>query len=162
MIEYMTGTPEAVTVERTDAGGALVTLRRQTGEEAPVAEAGEAEQAVCEMYQYETPYDAGLEAYVRTNFEAIFAACAEREERALAGLAREKRDALLLACDYTAATDYPATDTERNAWLAYRQALRDMPEQAGFPHEIIWPVPPAREKAQDTILAALDATIGGE
>jgi hypothetical protein len=30
-----------------------------------------------------------------------------------------------------------------SAWQAYRQALRDMPEQAGFPEELVWPIPPA-------------------
>ncbi|WP_412841983.1 phage tail assembly chaperone, partial [Cereibacter johrii] len=29
------------------------------------------------------------------------------------------------------------------AWTAYRQALRDVPEQPGFPAEIAWPEPPA-------------------
>lgn len=28
------------------------------------------------------------------------------------------------------------------AWAQYRQALRDLPEQPGFPFEIDWPVPP--------------------
>jgi hypothetical protein len=30
-----------------------------------------------------------------------------------------------------------------NQWQTYRQALRDIPEQAGFPLSIIWPTPPA-------------------
>jgi hypothetical protein len=29
-----------------------------------------------------------------------------------------------------------------NQWQAYRQALRDVPEQAGFPLAIVWPTPP--------------------
>ena len=28
------------------------------------------------------------------------------------------------------------------AWAAYRQALLDVPEQAGFPHAVAWPVKP--------------------
>jgi hypothetical protein len=28
-------------------------------------------------------------------------------------------------------------------WQAYRQALRDVPEQPGFPNEVVWPTPPA-------------------
>ena len=31
---------------------------------------------------------------------------------------------------------------EQAAWTAYRQALLDVPEQAGFPHDVIWPVKP--------------------
>jgi hypothetical protein len=28
------------------------------------------------------------------------------------------------------------------AWQTYRQALRDLPEQTGFPEEVVWPIPP--------------------
>lgn len=74
---------------------------------------------------------------------------------------RRKRDQLLRDCDYTTGTDYPATDAERDAWREYRQQLRDVPEQPGFPWDIIWPSAPAREKAADTILATIDELIGG-
>lgn len=60
---------------------------------------------------------------------------------ALAAQARAQRDALLSACDYYVMPDYPATDLE--AVRAYRQALRDLPKQPGFPIEIIWPEKPA-------------------
>ena len=32
---------------------------------------------------------------------------------------------------------------EQAAWAAYRQALLDVPEQAGFPHDVAWPVKPS-------------------
>lgn len=31
---------------------------------------------------------------------------------------------------------------EQAAWAAYRQALLDVPEQAGFPHDVTWPERP--------------------
>lgn len=31
---------------------------------------------------------------------------------------------------------------EQAAWAAYRQALLDVPAQAGFPHDVIWPERP--------------------
>lgn len=31
---------------------------------------------------------------------------------------------------------------EKNAWIEYRQALLDVPQQPGFPHNIIWPTKP--------------------
>lgn len=34
------------------------------------------------------------------------------------------------------------TDAQRQAWADYRQALLDIPEQAGFPHDITWPNKP--------------------
>lgn len=60
---------------------------------------------------------------------------------ALAAQARAKRDALLSASDYYVMPDYPGENLE--AVRAYRQALRDLTKQPGFPFEINWPEKPA-------------------
>lgn len=56
--------------------------------------------------------------------------------------AREKRNQLIAETDYMAMPDYPLDGEKKAAVLAYRQALRDVPEQAGFPRQIDWPVKP--------------------
>ena len=56
--------------------------------------------------------------------------------------AREKRNALIAETDYMAMPDYPLDAEKKAAVLAYRQALRDVPEQEGFPRQIDWPVKP--------------------
>lgn len=56
--------------------------------------------------------------------------------------AREKRNQLIAETDYLAMPDYPLDDEKKAAVFAYRQALRDVPEQAGFPRQIDWPVKP--------------------
>lgn len=56
--------------------------------------------------------------------------------------AREKRNALIAETDYMAMPDYPLDEERKAAVLAYRQALRDVPEQAGFPRQIDWPIKP--------------------
>ena len=39
--------------------------------------------------------------------------------------------------------DYPhPDDTTRQRWLDYRQALRDIPQQKGFPFDVVWPEKP--------------------
>lgn len=43
---------------------------------------------------------------------------------------------------YSDWTQLPDAPVDKTAWAAYRQALRDVPEQAGFPHNIVWPEPP--------------------
>jgi len=66
----------------------------------------------------------------------------QREEERLQGLAdaaRAERDRLLAACDWTQVADAPV---DASAWAAYRQALRDVPQQSGFPENIVWPVSP--------------------
>ena len=60
----------------------------------------------------------------------------------LAAQARSQRDALIAATDYLMASDYPLTDEKRQELTAYRQALRDVPEQSSFPVEIVWPIKP--------------------
>jgi len=60
-------------------------------------------------------------------------------EEQLAAQARTQRDALLSQSDWTQVPDAPVDQT---AWAEYRQALRDLPQQAGFPTEITWPVKP--------------------
>lgn len=67
--------------------------------------------------------------------QAPFPAPAE----ALAQEARTKRNALLAASDWTQVADAPV---DQAAWATYRQALRDITEQAGFPTDINWPVQP--------------------
>lgn len=52
---------------------------------------------------------------------------------------RAERDRLLAASDWTQVADAPVNQA---AWAAYRQALRDIPQQEGFPHNVAWPVKP--------------------
>lgn len=52
---------------------------------------------------------------------------------------RKERDAKLTESDWTQVADAPVDQT---AWATYRQALRDIPEQAGFPNTINWPDKP--------------------
>jgi hypothetical protein len=56
-----------------------------------------------------------------------------------AELARRERNQLLAVSDWTQVSDSPV---DKQAWATYRQALRDVPAQQGFPDAIDWPVPP--------------------
>ena len=51
---------------------------------------------------------------------------------------RAQRDTLLAASDHMALADR-ITDS----WRTYRQALRDIPAQAGFPTSVTWPTKPS-------------------
>ena len=57
----------------------------------------------------------------------------------LARIARIDREDLLNASDWTQLEDSPVSKT---AWATYRQALREVPQQAGFPLDVVWPVKP--------------------
>lgn len=55
-----------------------------------------------------------------------------------AQLVRGKRDDLIAKTDWMALSDV----TMSAEWQAYRQALRDIPEQEGFPYTVDWPTKP--------------------
>ena len=48
-------------------------------------------------------------------------------DRAIAGL-RQRRNTLLSSSDWTVLSDSPLSETEKTAWLEYRQDLRDITE----------------------------------
>ena len=54
---------------------------------------------------------------------------------------RAKRDRLLAECDWTTMPDVPLSDARKEAWVAYRQALRDITKQSN-PLALVWPTPP--------------------
>jgi hypothetical protein len=58
----------------------------------------------------------------------------------LAMEAKTKRNRLLYETDWTQMPDVPLTN--KVLWATYRQALRDITAQSGYPAEIIWPTPP--------------------
>jgi hypothetical protein len=51
---------------------------------------------------------------------------------------RQERNQLLKDCDFRVLSDYP--DTNKEAWVLYRQALRDFP--AIWVEEMEFPSPP--------------------
>lgn len=57
-------------------------------------------------------------------------------------LERETRNRLLLMSDWTQLADAPLTEEQKQAWSVYRQELRDLPNNPGFPDGFDWPVQP--------------------
>ena len=53
--------------------------------------------------------------------------------------ARKLRTSLLSATDWTQLAD---ADANAATWVDYRQSLRDITDQAGFPNEVTWPNKP--------------------
>ena len=53
---------------------------------------------------------------------------------------RDQRSALLAKSDWTQLPDVDATTS--SVWATYRQALRDITAQAGFPYNVTWPNEP--------------------
>ena len=52
---------------------------------------------------------------------------------------RAERNRRIAECDWT---QLPDSKTDKTAWATYRQALRDLTKQSGFPWDIDWPAAP--------------------
>lgn len=68
--------------------------------------------------------------------EIIYKAQKDAEQ---AASIRRTRNEKLSACDWTQLADSTA---DKAGWATYRQALRDIPSQEGFPWNVTWPTEP--------------------
>ncbi len=55
---------------------------------------------------------------------------------------RANRDRLIQETDWTQTLDCPLSDEKKAEFLAYRQALRDIPQTYSDPDAVIWPEKP--------------------
>jgi hypothetical protein len=91
----------------------------------------------------------GLEKIVTDN-TAVWLAYAETQEvNQLATDVRTQRDKLLYDTDWTQVDDAPISDVDKESVRKYRQALRDITAQNGFPQKIVWPEKPAVTKTEN-------------
>jgi hypothetical protein len=57
-----------------------------------------------------------------------------------AAVITRRRNSFLFASDWTQLPDVPIKN--KDEWAQYRQALRDVTAQTGYPTNVIWPTPP--------------------
>jgi len=60
----------------------------------------------------------------------------------LAKFHRVQRDHLLSVTDWKTIRLLEQSGSIDPKWLSYRQALRDITAQPGFPDNVVWPTPP--------------------
>lgn len=72
-------------------------------------------------------------------WNAVLAAGEAQKPQLKAQEVRAERTQLLKDSDWTQVADAPV---DKAAWATYRQALRDVPSQAGFPWDVQWPTQP--------------------
>lgn len=131
--------PPPYSVERAGRHSAVVTL----AENAVEVTRGQGEDAItsweADVYILTVPYTPGLEARIEANYAAWLAHAKAEDYEAAAEEIRSHRDMLLEDTDYVMYPDYPASSERTAAMQTYRQALRDVPGQSGFPHDVVWP-----------------------
>lgn len=89
--------------------------------------------------------NAGGEAYIKEiepmgsvrRFQIVKAP--EPPDEELSTQARTERDRKIAKTDYYLMPDYPSNPQNLEELKVYRQALRDVPKQEGFPRDVRWP-----------------------
>jgi len=104
-----------------------------------VVEEGEAEKYEYDMYRLELINRDNLIANLDSNLDAWIMTAKDVEYAELADEVRKKRNKLLTESDWTQLVDASLTTKNKETWLVYRQALRNVPQQKGFPHDVVWP-----------------------
>ena len=66
----------------------------------------------------------------------------QEKKASLSSTVRNNRDRFLTETDWVVVKHNELGTPIPQEWLDYRQALRDIPEQTGFPEEIDWPQEP--------------------
>lgn len=55
---------------------------------------------------------------------------------------KAERDGKLYQSDWTQIPNNPLTSEKQQEWAVYRQQLRDVTKQSGYPLNVVWPTPP--------------------
>ncbi len=101
-------------------------------------------------------------AAVERTAEEMEADRAAAQLTAQAAEVRAQRDRLLAETDWTQVLDAPVSDESRAALRVYRQTLRDVTTQEGFPAVVVWPeLPEIVSAAPDPVDEAVDVLLGG-
>jgi len=90
-------------------------------------------------YQIETKNRTMLKISIEKNFEDWLARAKQAETDLLAAQARDKRNKMLEETDFYFLSDRELDSAKRSALETYRQALRDLTKQEGFPYMVVWP-----------------------
>ena len=64
------------------------------------------------------------------------------QEAVMADYVRSDRNNRLQASDWTQLQDASLTEAKKSLWTLYRQDLRNIPQQPGFPFSVTWPTAP--------------------
>lgn len=88
---------------------------------------------------YDIPEQDGRPAQTAAEQEAAYRT---QKDKAQADAIRATRANKLKDCDWTQLDDTPLTNSKKLEWATYRQALRDISSQPGFPWDVSWPVAP--------------------
>lgn len=154
--------PEVFDIQPMAKGQVFVSFRTNIAQEQ--REDGEPDYT-CDEYAMQFPSGPNLGERIRSNLEAYLSMAMDSDRSAAAAEIRARRNRLLLESDASVALDRinlnipdgitttsllssvrdvfeALREATTGRWAQYRQALRDIPQQPGFPYDVDFPVKP--------------------
>jgi len=103
--------------------------------------------AATPLYKWENVSNTNIDTLLGVRTEAVYIApvepaIAEPVPVSLEKQARSRRNSLLRQSDWTQLVDASLAQQQKAAWQVYRQSLRDITTQSGFPENVVWPIEP--------------------
>ena len=129
--------PNAFEIERI-GNNAVIRFRENITEH----ENGENTWFEADEYTLEVLFNITLESRVYADYESWLFRAKQADCEKISESARNRRDKSLLKTDWTQVKDVALSEFDMAAYAEYRQALRDIPQQPGFPYTIVWPKMP--------------------
>ena len=124
--------PDSVEITAGDSGSAVVFLRENIE---PVQLSDDSIGYQADEYTMVMPFSTNLAVRISSDFPVYLDQAKAKDYADTASAVRGKRNVLLEKTDKDCLVDRNPSD----AILAYRLALRDVPEQSGFPYNVVWP-----------------------
>ena len=92
-----------------------------------------------DIYTIELRSRDNLETEIEANYDKWLEFVKSKDYEETAAEVRAKRDKLLTDTDWTQCSDTALSDEEVENYKIYRQALRDITAQEGFPYNVVFP-----------------------
>jgi len=91
------------------------------------------------MYKIKVPSRPNLEQTIEQQYFKWLEKAKDETKKELSTKIREKRNKLLAETDWTHVTDSALSKEEKEKYKVYRQELRDITKQEGFPFDVEFP-----------------------
>ena len=92
-----------------------------------------------DTFSMEVPYRENLAEEIEKNIDDWLESAKKKDYDEVAAEIRKQRDELLTSTDWTQMKDTALSEEKQKKYQEYRQKLRDIPEQPGFPYDVVFP-----------------------
>lgn len=134
--------PNKFKIEKIEKDKIAVSFFDNINEEIDILEDQETQRYVYDTYKIIINNRDNLFEEIKNNYDIWLQFAKDCEHKKLAEEIRTKRDKLLNETDWTQVIDTVLNTKKQEEYKSYRQELRDITEQEGFPYKVVFPLKP--------------------